>query len=99
MLATIALSFLTGLMAVNALPHLVKGLVGEEFPTVLGNSPLRNALAGVSGIGLTALFALWADMPGHPWAAAVSIALGAYAMAVYHGLRGAFWLNTATGRH
>lgn len=95
---TIAFSFLAGLMGTNALPHLIKGIVGEEFPNLLGNSPLRNALAGVTGILLTALFTLWADMPSHPWAAAISIAIGAYVMAVFHGLRGAFWLNAATGR-
>ncbi|CNE11898.1 Uncharacterised protein [Mycobacterium tuberculosis] len=98
MVQTIALSLLAGLTGTNALPHLMKGLVGEEFPNVLGNSPLRNALAGVTGIALTALFAHWADMPGHPWAAAISATIGAYAMAAFHGLRGAFWLNTAAGR-
>lgn len=98
MFQTVALSFLAGLAGTNALPHLIKGLVGEEFPNVLGNSPLRNALAGVTGIPLTALFAFWADIPGHPWAAAVAIVVGAYAMAVFHGLRGAFWLNSAAGR-
>jgi hypothetical protein len=95
---TIALSFVAGLMGTNALPHLIKGLVGEEFPNLLGNSPLRNALAGVTGILLTVLFAFWADMPSHPWIAAVAVAIGACAMAVFHGLRGAFWLNAATGR-
>jgi hypothetical protein len=98
MFQTVALSFLAGLMGTNALPHLIKGLAGEEFPNVLGNSPLRNALAGVTGILLTALFAVWADIPSHPWTAALSITFGAYLMAVFHGLRGAFWLNTATGR-
>jgi hypothetical protein len=98
MFQTIALSFVAGLMATNALPHLIKGLVGEEFPNLLGNSPLRNALAGVTGIALAALFALWADMPSHPWAAAVSTVVGAYVIAAFHGLRGAFWLNTTAGR-
>ncbi|MEU7862429.1 hypothetical protein [Nonomuraea sp. NPDC049141] len=98
MFQTIALSFLAGLMGTNALPHLIKGLVGEEFPNVLGNSPLRNALAGATGILLTGLFVLWADMPSHPLTAAISIAIGTYVMAIFHGLRGAFWLNTAAGR-
>ncbi|MFI0372482.1 hypothetical protein ACH35V_31850 [Actinomadura sp. 1N219] len=98
MVQTMALCLFAGLMGTNALPHLIKGLSGEEFPTVLGNSPVRNALAGVTGILLAALAALWADLPGHPWAAAVSAVIGAYAMAAFHGLRGAFWLNTVTGR-
>lgn len=98
MFQTIALSFLAGLMGTNVLPHLIKGLVGEEFPNLLGNSPLCNALAGVTGVLLTALFALWADMPSHPWTAAISTIIGVYVMGVFHGLRGAFWLNTAAGR-
>jgi hypothetical protein len=98
MFRTIALAALVGLTGTNALPHLIKGLVGEEFPNLLGNSPLRNALAGLTGILLTALLALWADIPGHPWAAALAIAAGAFTMAVFHGLRGAFRLNAAAGR-
>lgn len=65
---------------------------------MLGSSPLRNALAGLTGVLLTALFALWAGIPGHPWAAAPAIAAGAYARAVFHGLRGAFRLSAAAGR-
>ncbi|MEO3766731.1 hypothetical protein [Streptomyces sp. B8F3] len=98
MFQTIAFAALVGLTGTNALPHLIKGLVGEEFPNLLGNSPLRNALAGLTGILLTALFALWAEIPSHPWAAALAIAAGAYVMAVFHGLRGAFRLNAAAGR-
>lgn len=98
MLQTVVFSFLAGLMGINALPHLIKGVVGEEFPNVLGNSPLRNALSGVTALFLTFLFVRGADMPGHPWAAVVSALAGAYLMAVFHGLRGAFRLNTATGR-
>ncbi len=47
---------------------------------------------------LTVLFAYWADMPSDPWTAAISIAVGMYVMAVFHGLRGAYWLNTVAGR-
>ncbi|MEV0843117.1 hypothetical protein AB0I55_26700 [Actinocatenispora sera] len=98
MFQTIALAFLTGLMGINALPHLIKGILGEEFPNLAGNSPLRNALAGVTALLLTAVLTFLADMPNHPWAAAASIAVGAYVMAAFHALRGAYWLNAAVGR-
>jgi hypothetical protein len=98
MLQTVVFSFLTGLMGINALPHLIKGVAGEEFPNIMGNSPLRNALSGVTALFLTFLFVRWAGMPGHPWTAVVSVLAGAYVMAVFHGLRGAFRLNAATGR-
>ncbi|MGW1743905.1 hypothetical protein ACWCPQ_34495 [Nocardia sp. NPDC001965] len=97
MLSTVALSLAVGIFGVNAVPHFVKGMTGEEFPNLTGNAPVRNSVAGFSGMLLTALIAYWADIPSHPWAAAVSIGIGGLAMAVFHGLGGAYRLNTALG--
>ncbi|WP_280257511.1 hypothetical protein [Nocardia abscessus] len=55
---------------------------------------MRNAVAGF--LGLT-LMAYWADLSSHPWVGAVSIGLGGLSMAVFHGLGGAYRLNTALG--
>jgi hypothetical protein len=46
---TIWLSALAGLMGANAVPQLIKGMVGEQFPNVWGNDSLRNAMAGTLG--------------------------------------------------
>ncbi|MFF0491466.1 hypothetical protein ACFYTQ_20785 [Nocardia sp. NPDC004068] len=94
---TILLSALAGLMGANAVPHFVKGMVGEPFPNVWGNDPLRNAVAGVLGLALAAGFGVWAGLPDHPVAGSVSGLAGALLMAVFHGRRGAFRLNSRLG--
>ncbi|WP_216899421.1 hypothetical protein [Nocardia alni] len=94
---TIVLSVLTGVMGANAVPHFVKGMVGEQFPNVWGNSSLRNAVAGTLGLALAVAIGYWADMPAHVGAAVAGGFAGALVMAVFHGLGGAFRLNTALG--
>ncbi|WP_405136410.1 hypothetical protein [Nocardia sp. NBC_01388] len=94
---TILLSITTGLMAVNAAPHFIKGIAGEQFPNIWGNSSLRNAIAGTLGLALAVLLGLWADMPAHLAPALAAATAGALLMAVFHGLRGAYRLNTALG--
>lgn len=94
---TVLLSVLAGAMGANAFPHFVKGVVGERFPNVWGNSPLRNALAGLLGLVLAVLIGYWADLPSHAWGGFVGVFVGALIMAVFHGLGGAYHLNTALG--
>lgn len=98
MLITILLSAAAGLMGVNAVPHFIKGVVGEQFPNVWGNSSLRNAVAGALGLLLAVLFGLWADMPAHLASAVAGLAVGGMVMAVFHGLGGAYRLNAALGK-
>lgn len=95
---TVLLSVLAGAMGANAVPHFVKGMVGERFPTVLGNSPVRNAIAGVLGLVLAVLLGYWADLPSHTWGGFAGVVVGALTMAVFHGLGGAYRLNATLGR-
>ena len=94
---TILLSTLAGLMGANAVPHFVKGMVGEQFPNVLGNDSLRNAVAGTLGLALAVAICYWADLPAHPIAAVTSLFAGGMLMAVFHGLGGAYRLNSVLG--
>ncbi|MGW4122806.1 hypothetical protein [Nocardia sp. NPDC004711] len=94
---TVLLSVLAGVMGANALPHFIKGLVGEEFPNVLGNSPLRNALAGWLGLIITGLLIYATELPAHPWPAVLGIGAGTFVMAVFHGRGGAYRLNETLG--
>ncbi|MGW1738840.1 hypothetical protein ACWCPQ_08505 [Nocardia sp. NPDC001965] len=59
---------------------------------------MRNAVAGTLGFVIAALLGYWADFPAHPWAAFAASSAGALGMAVFHGLRGAFWLNRVLGK-
>lgn len=88
---------MAGLMGANAVPHFVKGMVGEQFPNVWGNSALRNAVAGTLGLVLAVMIGYWADFPAHAIAGIGSASVGALVMAVFHGLRGAYRLNTVLG--
>lgn len=92
---TVLLSALAGLMGANAVPHFVKGMVGEQFPNVWGNSALLNAIAGTLGLALAAAIGYWADIPSHAAAGIAGASVGALVMAVFHGLGGAYRLNTA----
>jgi hypothetical protein len=93
----VLLSVLAGAMGANAVPHFVKGVVGERFPNVWGDSPLRNAVAGLLGLVLAVLIGYWADAPSHGWAGFVGVVVGALLMVVFHGLGGAYRLNAALG--
>jgi hypothetical protein len=94
---TIPLAALAGLMGANAVPHFVKGMVGEQFPNVWGNSPVRNSVAGTVGLALAVMIGYWARIPAHTPAAVAGGLVGALPMAIFHGLGGAYRLNTALG--
>ena len=94
---TILLSALAGLVGANAVPHFVKGMVGEQFPNVLGNDSLRNAVAGTLGLGLAVAIGYWAHLGAHAMAGVASVFAGVLVMAVFHGLGGAYRLNSVLG--
>jgi hypothetical protein len=94
---TILLSALAGLMGANAVPHFVKGMVGEQFPNVWGNDSLRNAVAGTLGFALAVTIGYWADLPAHAIGGIAGIFAGGLVMAVFHGLGGAYRLNSVLG--
>lgn len=93
----LVLSLLAGVMGANAVPHFVKGVVGERFPNVLGNSPLSNAVAGLLGLALAVLLGHWANLSGSGWEGFAGVFLGALIMAIFHGVGGAYRLNTSLG--
>ena len=87
---TIILSFLAGVMGGNAIPHFVKGITKENYPNVLGNSPVPNFLAGWAGLVLTALLVYWADVARNPGWSFVAGALGVLLIGLFHAWHGAF---------
>ncbi len=94
---TILLSALAGLMGANAVPHFVKGMVGEQFPNVWGNDSLRNAVAGTLGFALAVTIGYWAELSTHAIGGIAGIFAGGLVMAVFHGLGGAYRLNSVLG--
>ncbi|MGV0041509.1 hypothetical protein [Mycobacterium colombiense] len=94
---TVLLSALAGLMGANAVPHFVKGMVGEQFPNVWGNGSLRNGVAGTAGLALAVAIAYWVDLPTHAVVGIASLFVGVLLMAVFHGAGGAYRLNSILG--
>ena len=90
MVQTFVLSFLAGIMGGNAIPHFVKGITKENYPNMMGNSPVPNFLAGWSALMITVLlihavgaenFSFWTFFAG---------SLGVLAIGLFHAWHGAF---------
>lgn len=84
-------------MGANAVPHFVKGMAGEQFPNVWGNDSLRNAVAGTLGFALAVTIGYWAELSTHAIGGIAGIFAGGLVMAVFHGLGGAYRLNSVLG--
>jgi hypothetical protein len=67
LLLSVCLSFLAGASAGNALPHFIKGITKERYPTPFGDGPVVDLLGGWVGLVLAALLASWAHVDRHPW--------------------------------
>src|SRR5215475_6160920 len=85
----ILLSFLAGLMGGNAVPHFIKGITKENYPNVLGNSPVPNLLAGWSALVITALLVHWAQVEQYPVESFIFGALGVLLIGLFHAWHGA----------
>lgn len=90
MWSTSILALLAGVFAINAIPHLVKGLTQERFPTPFGGSPVINVIAGWAMLLLAGLLTMWAHVDRFPVAAATAGAAGSLGMALFHARIGAF---------
>jgi len=43
---SVLLSFVAGIFFGNGIPHFVKGITKERYPSVLGNGPVPNLIGG-----------------------------------------------------
>jgi len=87
---TIMLSLLGGVVGGNALPHFIRGITRRRYPSVLGNGPIPNFIAGWAGLLLTALLLHWADLDRHPGPAFAAGAVGVLLIGLFHAGPGAF---------
>lgn len=81
--------YFAGALAVNAVPHLVRGLCGKPFPTPFASPPARglshpvlNAVWGVANAAAAGLI-LWAVRPAFPALSdVIAFIAGAFTIAV-----------------
>ena len=83
---TTLLTFLAG----NSIPHFVKGITRERYPTVFGASAVVNLLVGWAGAVLAVLLFQAAGVNAHATAAAVAGGLGVLVIGLFHAGPGAF---------
>ncbi|MFJ8896557.1 hypothetical protein ACIRCZ_18375 [Leifsonia sp. NPDC102414] len=89
MIQTLVLGLAGGVLVANGIPHFVKGITKEHFPTPFGGSPVVNLVGGwVMLVGGGACLG-FADLGGQPvgW---VAVAVGALCMGLFHASIGAF---------
>ncbi|HET6504877.1 MAG TPA: hypothetical protein VFG87_29350 [Amycolatopsis sp.] len=94
----IVLGFLGGLMAVNSLPHFIKGILHESFPMQFGNTPIRNAIAGFVGLVVAGVLLYFANIPAHSGAALIAMAIGGLLSALFHANGGAYRVGEKNAR-
>ena len=87
---TILLSFLAGVMGGNGIPHFIKGITKENYPNMMGNTPVPNFLAGWSALVITALLLSAAQIDQNPLGALVSASVGVLLIGLFHSWHGAF---------
>jgi hypothetical protein len=86
-------------LGANAVPHFVKGITKETYPSLFGPTPVVNLLAGWSGFVLTALCVYWAHVGRHSGWALVSGALGVLLIGLFHAWVGAFGRGPRPAAH
>jgi hypothetical protein len=84
------LGFLAGLLGGNALPHFIRGITRRAYPTVFGNSPVRNLVIGWAGLVGAALLGYGAGAAGHPVWALLTGTVGVLLIGLFHAGPGAF---------
>lgn len=90
MIQALTLGLLAGLILGNGVPHFIKGITNDRYPTVFGSGPVVNFIGGWVSIGVAALLLVVADIPSEPVAAGVSIAVGSLGMGLFHAAGLAF---------
>lgn len=87
---TIALGFLGGVLAGNALPHFLRGITKRRYPSAFGNGPVPNLVAGWAGLVIGTVLLAAAHLTRHPWPALAGVSIGVLLIGLFHAGPGAF---------
>jgi hypothetical protein len=90
MTQAILLGLLAGLLLGNGVPHFIKGITKERYPTAFGSGPVANLLAGWAGLCLGALAIAAAGLPAEPFAGGAAVVVGVLLIGLFHARIGAF---------
>lgn len=97
MLTSLVIGLIAGLSAGNALPHFLKGIQKENYPSALGNTPVPNLIAGWMGLAVSVGLFVW----GSTYAATIDLIaaglIGVLISGVLHARYGAFGRKQEAG--
>jgi hypothetical protein len=85
-----ALGFLVGVLFGNGIPHFVKGIMKENYPCMLGNSPTPNLIAGWLSFVLVGFLTRWIDLDRFRDTSLIAASIGLLAIGLFHASIGAF---------
>ncbi|HEX2623526.1 MAG TPA: hypothetical protein VHL11_25370 [Phototrophicaceae bacterium] len=87
---TLIFSFLAGVMGGNGIPHFIRGITKENYPNMIGNTPVSNFVAGWVAIITTVVLIHVAQVEQNPVIALVSGSIGVLLIGLFHSWHGAF---------
>ena len=87
---SVILGFFVGLFLGNGIPHFVRGITKERYPSMLGNSPVPNLIGGWLSFVVAGLLAQRVDMVHFHDVALISGAIGLLLIGLFHASVGAF---------
>jgi hypothetical protein len=87
---SVVLGFLAGIVFGNGIPHFVKGITKERYPSMLGNGPVPNLIAGWLSFVIVGALTQWIDLRNFCAAALIAAALGVLLIGLFHAGIGAF---------
>jgi len=93
MLESVILSFLTGIIFGNGIPHFVRGITKERYPSMFGNSPTPNLIGGWICFVVSGLLAKWIDFQQFEIVSLISASVGLLIIGLFHASIGAFGRN------
>jgi len=81
---TVLLSFLVGVFGANGVPHFVKGITKESYPSLLGNAPVPNLIGGWGSFVVAILLLHWVSVERYPLVVVISGAIGVLLIGLFH---------------
>jgi hypothetical protein len=89
----ILIGFLTGVLAGNGIPHFIRGITRQNYPSVFGSGPATNLVLGWLGLVLASIGFAWIITSPDGIAALAAAAVGVLAIGLFHATIGAFGRN------
>lgn len=90
MIKAIVIGFFIGLLGGNTIPHFIKGITKENYPTVFGNNSIPNFIVGWAGLNVTCILVYYWNFKEFPLISFIFCSIGLLLIGLFHAGPGAF---------